>query len=237
VTGQASVVLLPGLDGTGDLHGAFRAALAPSMRVEVVGYPRDACLDYSALESLSRDALPASTPFVLLGESFAGPIAISIAARPPRNLAGLVLSTSFASAPVPFARLLSLLTGLLPVHPLPAALLRSALLGTDAPDGLVDALRGALASVDPDVLRFRARLALRADVTASLARIRVPVLCLRAMQDRVIGQGASDSVLARVPHCEVANIPGPHLLLQARPKEAATIVLRFARDCLEASDR
>src|SRR5688572_4533538 len=99
---MTALFLLPGLDGTATLHSAFAAAVSHAFdSVTVVSYPTDQALGYSALESLARAALPPVAPFVLLGESFSGPIALSIAADPPPNLVGLVLSTTFARSPVP----------------------------------------------------------------------------------------------------------------------------------------
>ena len=90
------VVVLPGLDGTTVLLAPFLAALqGRGVPASAVGYPGDRPLDYDALEPLVRAQLP-RTPFVLLGESFSGPLAIRIAADPPPGLRGLVLSTTFA---------------------------------------------------------------------------------------------------------------------------------------------
>jgi hypothetical protein len=97
---MTALVVLPGLDGTATLHTEFVTSVGPAFdSVAVIPYPSDKALGYAALESLVRAQLPPATPFVLLGESFSGPIALSIAANPPPNLVGLILSTTFAKAP------------------------------------------------------------------------------------------------------------------------------------------
>jgi len=69
-----TVVLLPGLDGTGEMFTPLVGALGPDIRSIVVRYP-DAPLDYAGYQAIARAALPAQEPYILLGESFSGPIA------------------------------------------------------------------------------------------------------------------------------------------------------------------
>src|SRR5271155_2503715 len=89
------------MDGTGIELTDFVAALAPELEAIVVTYPNDRPMDYAAHEVVARASLPAGRPFVLLGESYSGPIAISIAASAPPGLIGLVLCCSFARNPRP----------------------------------------------------------------------------------------------------------------------------------------
>jgi pimeloyl-[acyl-carrier protein] methyl ester esterase len=94
-------LVLPGMDGTGQLLGRFLEALGPEVRAIVVSYPIAQALDYSQLEACARKMLPSDQPFVLSGESFSGPIAVSIAASSPNGLRGLVLCCSFVKNPRP----------------------------------------------------------------------------------------------------------------------------------------
>ncbi len=99
------LVLLPGLDGTGKLFAEFLKALDSSIGTLVVTYPKDVPMNYDQLEALVTAALPTDRPFVLLGESFSGPLAIRIAARRPEFLVGLVLCVTFARNPYSWAAL------------------------------------------------------------------------------------------------------------------------------------
>ena len=89
------------MDGTGYLFEPFIAALGSEFQIVRVAYPNADALGYSELEAIARAALPAG-PYVLLGESFSGPIAISLAASAPDQLKGLVLCCTFARNPRPF---------------------------------------------------------------------------------------------------------------------------------------
>ena len=233
-----ALVILPGLDGTAALHAQFVASLADAFgAVTVLRYPPDKALDYAALEVLVRAALPGDVPFVLLGESFSGPIALSIAADPPANLVGLVLSTTFARTPLPLFSPLAPLTRFAPVRALPLALLSWWLLGRWATPALNMSLERALLEVHPDVLRQRAALAMQADVSALLARIGVPVMYLRAKNDRLIMPVAAARILSVIQHAIVKEIAGPHLLLQACPTTAAQAVCEFVESLGGTEDK
>src|SRR4051812_16660002 len=97
---MVKLILMPGMDGTGELFAPLLRALGNSIETTVLRYPTDEPLGYSELLPRVRAALPASGPFVLLGESFSGPLAIMIAAEAPAGLRGVILSASFASNPI-----------------------------------------------------------------------------------------------------------------------------------------
>jgi pimeloyl-ACP methyl ester carboxylesterase len=228
-----ALVILPGLDGTGTLHADFTYAVkAAFASVTVISYPADQALDYSEIESLVRPLLPVDTPFILLGESFSGPVAISIAATPPPNLVGLILSTTFSESPRPLAALWASLIAIAPVRSLPAPLLSWALLGRWRTRRLMTSLQSALLKVSKDVLHHRAAGAMHADVSSKLGAIQVPVLCLRAMRDRLLPDQCTRRMAAAIAHCTVIDMEGPHLLLQAVPAECAHAVKDFAARCV-----
>lgn len=119
MTAVATLVLLPGMDGTGELFAPFIAALGGEFDVRVVRYPGDHRGGYEELEAIARSAIPEDRPYVLLAESFSGPIAISIAASGPKQLRGLVLCCTFARNPRPALASLKALLGVTPMKALP----------------------------------------------------------------------------------------------------------------------
>src|SRR5689334_21645025 len=92
------IVLLPSMDGTGELFAEFRLMKPAGFEVSVIELPEEP-LSYADLERLIEPRLSQDEPFVLLGESFSGPLAIRLAAKRPPNLRGLILCNSFVSAP------------------------------------------------------------------------------------------------------------------------------------------
>jgi hypothetical protein len=69
-------ILLPGFDGTGTLFAPFLRALPPGIEPVVVTYPADRNPSADELVGFVLKRLPESEPFVLIAESFSGPIAL-----------------------------------------------------------------------------------------------------------------------------------------------------------------
>src|SRR5262249_47392049 len=111
---MATLVLLPGMHGSGELFADFVAALGAEHEAIAITYPKDQPLGYARLESIVRSELPSDRSYVLLGESFSGPIALSIAASAPCRLRGLILCGSFAKNPMPFLGTLRHFSGIIP---------------------------------------------------------------------------------------------------------------------------
>jgi pimeloyl-ACP methyl ester carboxylesterase len=230
---MVTLVLLPGMDGTGQLFAPFLSALGSGVAVKVVRYPTREPLSYTELESVARAALPEG-PFVLLGESFSGPIAISLAASGLPQLKGLVLCCTFARNPRPLFTGLRSIVAVLPVAAVPVGLLSRLLLGRFATAALHTVFAQALAQVSPAALRARLRSVLSVDVSAQLRAATVPTLYLQATRDQVVPAAASQLVSLLKPNTRVVQLDAPHFLLQAAPTEAARIVLEFMREVQRA---
>lgn len=98
---------------------------------------------------MARAALPSDEPFVLVGESFSGPIAISLAASSLPQLKGLVLCCTFVRNPRPLFSGLHRLVQFLPVARLPVHVLSFLLLGNFTTGALRSMLAQAIAQVSP----------------------------------------------------------------------------------------
>ena len=220
------VVLLPGMDGTGELLAPFVRALPPGTSATVVSYPRDRPLPYADLLPLVDAAAPASEPYVLVAESFSGPLAILHAAARPPGLRALVLSATFASNPLPpAARAIGVLArpSLFRIRPT-ESFVRDFLAGKDVRPDVLALVMAVAAKLDPEVMAFRLRQVLAVDVEDSLPAVAVPVVYLRASRDRLVGGRAMKRIAARLPGMRSVVIDGHHLLLQTRPEEAARAI-------------
>jgi pimeloyl-ACP methyl ester carboxylesterase len=228
--GTPTIVLLPGMDGTGELFVPLVQALGSQCRTVTVRYPNEQGLNYAQLEAVARAALPENESFVLLGESFSGPVAIALAASHPPRLQGLVLCCSFVRNPRRALALMRHGLGLIPFGAAPTAALDALLLGKFSTPSLSQSLRHAVAQVTPSVLRQRLRCVLTVDVSAALSAVTVPTLYLRALRDRLVPPAAAERVLALRPATRLVEIDAPHCLLQAAPQSAATALLEFVAD-------
>ncbi|WP_213936739.1 alpha/beta hydrolase [Pseudomonas sp. dw_612] len=224
-----TLVLLPGMDGTSELFKPFVSALDHACDIVVVTYPCDIPLSYDELEAIARASLPTDRPFVLLGESFSGPIAIALTALHLPQQVGLVLCCTFISNPRPLFNPLRFLVNLLPMSAVPAGWLSPLLLGRFSTAALRTSLSRAINQVNPSVMRERLRSVLEVDVSTQLAQVNVPTVYLRATDDRVVPKTASERIARLKPQVQMIDLKAPHCLLQAVPDEAARQVMEFLR--------
>lgn len=222
------LVLLPGLDGTGQLFEPLVRVLPTHLSPIVVSYPNDEALSYPELVSFVQQRVPAGEDYVLLAESFSGPVAIEIAATQPSNLKALVLSATFVSNPALLPQVMRfLLCGPFFMIEPPQFVVSRYLLGERPPIDLVNTFRCAKRSVRPDVLAFRMRIVINADVRKAFAACRLPVLYLRARQDRLVKTRSLVEMQKLKPEMTVVEIDGPHLLLQREPERCVEAMVRY----------
>ena len=209
-----SFVLLPGMDGTGRL---FEPLLKLGLDAMPIAYSSEVPKGYEALEADIRPLLP-ERDFLLVAESFSGPLGLRIAADPPPHLRGLLLVNSFARRPRYIPWLPTALMRALFSAPVPRLVLRRCLLGADAPPELVELTREVLRSVSPAVMAARAAALRELDATAALGAIRVPCCHLRSTSDRLVPPRAQAGLQDGLPGLRVETHQGPHLLLQRHPQ-------------------
>ena len=221
------LVLIPGLDGTGDL---FEPLLSEMRRVDcqVIAYPPDQEMDYAAHEAYVRERLPVDDHF-LLAESFSGPVGISIAASPPPHLRGLILCASFASNPLPAFGPLRKVFSALPAVKIPPALFAPFLYGGYGTRELRRLHARAMAKVPATTLRARVAAILSVDYSHKLRTVELPMLYLQAARDRLVPRSALTRIQRIRQDIEVIQIDGPHFLLQTRPKACAEHLVEFLR--------
>ncbi len=186
-------------------------------------------MDFAAQVAFARANLPVDRPFILLGESYSGPVAISLASTPPSGLIGLVLCCTFARNPRPGLSWLRPIVRFVPSR-VPAAVPGWFLLGQFSNQRLRSALGAALAQITPDALRARLAVVMDVDVTALVAKIQAPILYLRATRDRIVPRRVSAELFRLNPHTRIVDVDAPHLLLQTAPAIAAGLLKSFLNE-------
>jgi pimeloyl-ACP methyl ester carboxylesterase len=214
-------ILLPGLDGTGDLFEPFVNAAPQNVQPVVVRYPVNE-VSMDALEMVARSKLVDRC--IVIAESFSGPIGVRIAGDP--RVRALILCNSFVTSPfvVPipqlaFATLFSI--------PLPHFVLRSLLLERRASPSLIEGTLRAIRRVPTKVLASRAQEVSRINEQTALRALGKPVLYLRGSQDFLISRKCLRVIETMRPDASIVNIDGPHLLLQTSPRECWDAIVRF----------
>jgi pimeloyl-ACP methyl ester carboxylesterase len=92
---------------------------------------------------------------------------------------------------------------------------------------LREAHRRVVAEARPAAWTARLRAISTVDVRAALEAVTVPVLYLRASEDRLVPASAGDAVLRHARRATLVEIEGPHFLLQTAPERAAREIHRF----------
>lgn len=187
-------------------------------------YPPNMIL-YQDLKSKVEKALPASE-YIIVAESFSGPLAIMIASQKPIGLRGLVFVATFAKTPIRLPKFLSYLIDIAPIRSrLLIRLAQPFLMGKWATPEFTKIFRKAIKVVPTPTIAGRLREVLKVNVVEQLASLEIPTLYLAAGSDRLVpSRMASDF---ERPRNTAIVIEGPHFLLQANAADASKHILDF----------
>ena len=213
------IILLPGMDGTGHLFDAFLKCLSTGNPTKVVSYPDQAYLSYEQLEQLVIRELPVSGKYIIIAESFSGPIALRLANRAQGDLVAIVLVSSFAYRPLGWkgSLLARLPLSVILRMPFPDFVLRTFLLGGSASADDLSSTRRVIDHVRPQVLAGRLKEALTSDYGKHQIHATVRVVAVFAEYDRLLGRRSRQSVAEVCPTAEIEVVRAPHLALQVAP--------------------
>jgi pimeloyl-ACP methyl ester carboxylesterase len=227
------LILLPGLDDTGELFAPLLKALPDYIEPIVIPYPAQQPMGYDALLPHVLAALPADTPFVLLGESFGGPLSLRVAAARPANLKALILCATFVTCPHHYVpRWADRLVLDFPFRFFPLLSRAKGMLGGYASPAWVQLTQTALKRVAPTVFAQRIREVVRVDVSAELVECPLPILYIQGKQDLVVPAGNFERIRAIKPTVRLTSIPTHHMVLQTQPALAAEAIAVFIREVM-----
>jgi pimeloyl-ACP methyl ester carboxylesterase len=197
--------------------------------VRPVGYPVDRALGLDELAELALEKVPGSEPFVIIAESFSGPIGVRVASKRPTGLTALVLVASFVTPPMgAISRwLVRLGAGLAARLPLSPNIVTNFLLAENADEDSIAEVQEAVRSVRPHVLASRLRMVATLDVRSDLKACAVPILYLAGSQDRLVPPHRVHQLVTLHPQTVLRTIPAPHLVLQTAPRIAAREIAEF----------
>ena len=220
------LLLLPGMDGTGEFFARLVAALGGNATCIVASYPENATDTYKDHVRRIADGM-GPDGCVILGKSFGGPIAVELAAARPAQVHGVILVATFLQSPWPpwIMRLAAFFSqGLAP----PAVLRRSLIGGRDDPE--LSALIAKIVGDQPrSVAAQRLRQIASVDVREPFAGIRCPIRVLHGTDDHLVSHLPITAAARAKPGADVMLFDAPHMLLQTETAATARAVVDFMR--------
>lgn len=171
--------------------------------------------------------LPANEPFVLIAESFSGPIALQAAAQ-RQTPEAVVLCASLAQSPLPrsligILRYCGIAFG---VKRPPRWLVRRYLL-CGADEEVVALFYRAIGEVSPRVLAGRFSVLLEFDEHFAPPTLKCPLLYLQAGKDRLVTARNFEILQRRYPEAHLETLESPHLILQVQPQASIRAISQF----------
>ncbi|MGB0799301.1 MAG: alpha/beta fold hydrolase [Planktomarina sp.] len=219
-----TILVLPGLDGTGKLLDDFAAELADDFDVRVVSYTFDQT-DYDTIFDYVKSLVP-ERDYIVVGESFSGPLAGMFADAKPKHLKGVVFAATFLSRPsiwpawcmtllwaVPFQRKFFLNL----IHPM--------FMGFRPGKKLFDTFLHIMQTVPKATLIARLKTVHKLPRKPYSTHTGLPSLFLCARREWFLSRKSGD-FLAHVAH-QTCILDTPHFLLQKHPKQAANHIRQF----------
>ena len=213
------LVLLPGLDGSGELFAPLVAKLAETVDTRIVRLPLDGEQTQRALAQRLLPLLP-SEPFALLAESFSGAVALELARLKPAGLQQLILVATFLRPPRPlFLKFALPLVGIAWRWHRQLASLWWPFCGYVRDSETRARVMAALRYLTLPVLR--ARLHAIQTLNTPTDPLTIPVHVIHAGNDRLLP--------VRLRKCfnslgDGLIVPGPHFLLQSEPGVMAELL-------------
>ncbi len=223
------VILLPGIYGTGLMFTPLLNAMPDEYDCQVISYPLEQVLSYAELTAYVAEQIPQDKPFVILAESFSGPIALMLSEVLSDNLKALILVCTFVTNPHPLLTKLSrfFLKDHIVARPPSRFMARFMIAGFEMDDEQLDLAFSIQRRVSPRVFRYRLYEAMKVDVSDILKQTTLPILQMYSTQDRVIPRSAQRKIETIRPDIKPVAIPAPHYLLQTKPEQCVTYIKPF----------
>lgn len=220
------IVLLPGLDGTGDLFDPLAARLSDGFTLKVVRYPNDPTLGYAGYAELVRTVIGTREVF-LLGESFSGPIAVRVATQLGRQIKGLMLAATFLKSPRPGWLIRQ--GARADPEATPKKIRDAFLMGSYGDDELRKKVDQIVHNLSRPVREARLRAIAEVDVRDDFAKLDCPVLALHGREDWLVPMRAMQKAISRKGGARMIAFPAAHMLLQTSADEAAMEIRAFTK--------
>jgi pimeloyl-ACP methyl ester carboxylesterase len=229
------IVLLPGMDGTGELFAPLLEKLPLAIKCAVISYEKDKKQSYKELVEYVHNLLPTNEDYIIVAESFSGPIAFELAKNNDPNLKSIIFVASFLSSPNPLLSVVKWLPlSILFKAPIPTQFVKKYLLGVEINDDLISKFRNILGEINTNVLSYRLRQ--MASLELGSHKLEVRAIYLQATDDKLVSENSFTNFKLSMENLRVILVPGPHFLLQANPTACAAIIEEECRELARTSN-
>jgi len=220
------IVLLPGLHGTDGLFKPLLETKPLHYDIEIISYDTNTKQDYSILtEIILKRLKKIKEKYIIVAESFSGPLALFISQNKPKNLEGIILVATFVTAPnYKIAQYLPWTVGFLLTKPL--YYLRR-LFTIQVNKKFIDNIAKELERTNSQVLAHRINAIFNVDAKEALSMATIPIAYFRGKNDIVVPKKNLDNILTIRNDIEVYYFESNHFLLQSMPNESWHKIITF----------
>ena len=226
------LVLLPGMDGTGDLFLPLIQELGQFDK-QIIPLPESGKQDYTTLSKYVSDKLP-NKDFFLIAESFSGPIAAILAKENNPYLKGIIFVATFLSPP---NRYLLTLAKALPLKLFSRSLLarpclRLLLFGKGAHSQALTLFQKTVKALPSKIIK--SRIGAIQSLSFSGKQVTLPVAYISGSSDRLVEKEKALEFRKHFSNITIKAIDGPHFLLQTHPKQCAEVISELIQTLIRA---
>lgn len=231
---KQTLVLLPGLDGTGELFHDLITELNDNLNIVTVSYSQEETIeDY--LSSIN-EKIGHNEQVILLAESFSGPIALHFITNHPEKIKCCIFSASFSKTPfLSVCKTAAFLPNwFFKNTSFQKFAIKHYCYGKYFTPSLGERTQKVINKISSTSIKQRLLL-LSKQQSHNLIKdknhnIVMPCLYLQADKDRIVRKFLSNALCKALPNINKKTINGPHLLLQTKPKESAKAILSFVNN-------
>jgi pimeloyl-ACP methyl ester carboxylesterase len=218
------LVLLPGLHGSAQLFQPLIDRLPGEIDTQIISYPAGVKLDYTQLRNMILSQLP-KQDFMLLAESFSGPLAYQIASRNPKNLKAVIFVASFLDNPRPL--LLNSITitllSMLKMLPLSVFAVKTWMTGTKVSKQIISLCKQSLDILSPGLVSYR--LTEIAQLRSRHWPCRCKAIYIQARHDKLVPRRCVEPFKLAFADLEIKTLNSAHFVVQTLPEDCAKVIV------------
>ena len=216
------LVLLPGMDGTGELFKEFVTCCdAESV---VIPFPHDGNQSYEELSKYVLSKLPEES-HIVLAESFSGGLIPHLLESENKHIKGVIFVASFLSCPRPFMVRLARLLPIKILAKFPGAniLHKTLFLGWSVSQSTIGNFKAVINRLPASTLINRLN-SIQYLSNQGMPSYSLPCFYLRPSNDLLVPEGKVSEIGKVFENFTLRSISGPHFILQSSPVASANEV-------------